>query len=120
MGPEGALNRHGMGTESRTERSIVMVDIKGLVAKAKDFARSNPDKVRTGVDKVEEVVNRRTGGKYADQIAKGAAAAESALGVPGEAKRAFAAEATAPAERPDPVRPEPIAGPDPIDPPEKI
>ena len=53
------------------------------------------DKVRDGVDKVEELVNRKTGGKYADQVAKGAVAAENALGVPGEAKRAFTASKAA-------------------------
>lgn len=95
------------------------MDVKGWIAKAKDLAGSNPDKVRTGVDKVEEIVNRKTGGKYADQIAKGAAAAENALGVPGEAKRAFSAEATAPGDRPEAVGVDPIAPPEPIDRPDK-
>ena len=56
-----------------------MVDVKGLIDKAKAFARSNRDEVRDGVDKVEELVKRKTGGKYADQVAKGAVAAENAL-----------------------------------------
>ena len=97
-----------------------MVDFKGLIDKAKDFAKNNPDKVRTGMDKVEEVVNRKTGGKYADQVAKGAAAAENALGVPGEAKKAFADEANAPTDRPDAVHADPIDVPEPIDRPDKI
>ncbi|QQS01303.1 MAG: antitoxin [Austwickia sp.] len=96
------------------------MDVKGLIAKAKDLARSNPDKVRSGVDKVEEVVNRKTGGKYADQVAKGAAAAENALGVPGEAKRAFAEEAGSTWKRPDAVRADPIDAPAPIERPDKI
>ncbi|MCA0438773.1 MAG: antitoxin [Actinobacteria bacterium] len=97
-----------------------MVDVKGLIDKAKAFARSNPDKVRDGVDKVEELVNRKTGGKYADQVAKGAAAAENALGVPGEAKRAFTDEANLATEPPPPVRVEPIQAPEPIDRPDAL
>lgn len=97
-----------------------MVDVKGLIDKAKAFARSNPDKVRGGVDKVEELVNRKTGGKYADQVAKGAAAAENALGVPGEAKRAFTDEANAATEPPPPVQAEPIDAPEPIDRPDAL
>lgn len=97
-----------------------MVNVKGLIDKAKDLARSNPDKIRTGVDKVEEIVNRKTGGKYTDQIAKGAAAAENALGVPSEATKAYAEEAAAPAETPEPVHADPIEAPDPIDRPDKL
>lgn len=96
------------------------MDFKGLVDKAKDLARQNPDKVRAGMGKVQDVVNQRTGGKYADQIAKGAAAAQNALGVPGEAKKAFADEANASHERPEAVRAEPIPSAEPIERPEKI
>lgn len=62
-----------------------MVNIRNLgaiIGKAKQVIQDNPDKVRAGLDKVEQVVDSKTGGKYRDQISKGADALESALGVP--------------------------------------
>ncbi len=96
-----------------------MVDFGGLMKKAKDLAGKNPEKVRAGLDKVETVVNDRTGGKYADQVAKGAGAVENALGVPGEAKQAFIDEmgAQAPVA---PVSADPIEAPAPIERPEQV
>lgn len=96
-----------------------MVDFGGLINKAKSFASKNPGRVRAGLDKVEGVVNDRTGGKYADQIAKGAGAVENALGVPGEAKQAFIDEMGS-QPKTAPVAAEPIGAPEGITPPEKI
>jgi hypothetical protein len=42
----------------------VMVDFKGLAAKAKQFARSNPDKVNKVLDQAGSLVDKRTGRKY--------------------------------------------------------
>ncbi|SEW30601.1 MT0933-like antitoxin protein [Austwickia chelonae] len=98
------------------------MDFSSLVNKAKGFAQDNPDKVRAGLDKVEDVVNERTGGKYADQVAKGAGAVENALGVPGRAKQAFLDEMGPEGEgaKPDPVKVDPVESSGPIDPPSKI
>jgi hypothetical protein len=48
----------------------------GLFDKVKDLAGQHADKVVDAIDKVAEVVDEKTGGKYADQIAKGADAAK--------------------------------------------
>ncbi|MFC3850663.1 antitoxin [Corynebacterium hansenii] len=39
-----------------------------LIDKAKDFIDKNPDKVRQGIEKAGDVIDERTGGKYADKI----------------------------------------------------
>lgn len=78
------------------------MDFKNINAKAKDFAGKNPDKVRDGIDKAEAVVNEKTGGKYSDQIKKGADAVEGQLGVDqkapqgGDAQSAPRGDASAP------------------------
>lgn len=63
------------------------MDFNSLINKAKDFARKNPDKVRQGLDRAENMANERTGGKYADQIKKGGDAVETQLGVPDPASQ---------------------------------
>ena len=35
--------------------------------KIKDFAKGNPDKADSAIDKVEDLIDQRTGGRYADQ-----------------------------------------------------
>ncbi|WP_162872752.1 antitoxin [Austwickia chelonae] len=97
------------------------MDFSSLVNKAKSFAQDNPEKVRAGLDKVEDVVNERTGGKYAEQVAKGAGVVENALGVPGQAKQAFLDEMGADeGGKPRPVQVDPVQSSGPIDPPSKI
>ncbi|MBD2759464.1 antitoxin [Yimella sp. cx-573] len=58
------------------------MDFKSIIAKAKDFAGKNPDKVRGGIDKAEAVVNEKTGNRYADKVKQGADAVEGQLGLP--------------------------------------
>lgn len=43
--------------------------------KAGDLAHDNRDKITTAIDKAGEAVDKRTGGKYADQITKAKGAA---------------------------------------------
>ncbi len=59
-----------------------MVNIGGLFEKAKQAMQSNPDKVRDGLDKVEDLIDKKTGGQYKDKITQGADALEDALGLP--------------------------------------
>lgn len=42
-----------------------------LAQKAKDFARQHPDKVEQGLDKLGDIADQKTGGKYSGQIDKG-------------------------------------------------
>ena len=39
-----------------------------LIDKAKKFIDDNPDKVREGIEKVGDEIDKRTGGKYVDKI----------------------------------------------------
>ncbi len=48
----------------------------GLFDKARDLLGQHGDKVDGAIDKVADVVDEKTGGKYADQIDKGAEAAK--------------------------------------------
>jgi antitoxin protein of toxin-antitoxin system len=51
----------------------------GLFDKARKLAEEHADKVEQAIDKVADVVDDKTGGKYADKIDKGAEAAKNAL-----------------------------------------
>lgn len=92
---------------------------KGLVGQARHAAGRNPDKVRDGLGKAEQFVNKKTGGKFADAVAKGRQGVQGALGVTGDAKRGFEDEMRRD-QRVDPVkadrldRPEDIGKPGPI------
>ena len=57
----------------------------GLLDKAKDLLGKHEEKVEGAIDKVAEVVDDKTGGKYADQIDKGAEAAKNLVGDEGDA-----------------------------------
>lgn len=63
---------------------MTRMDLNSIVQQAKDFAGKNPDKVREGIDKVEAMVNEKTGNNYADQVKHGADAVEGQLGVPAD------------------------------------
>ena len=60
---------------------VNMRDLNSLMVKARKAISDNPDKVRSGLDKVEQLVNKSTGGKFSDQIHKGSDAVGNALGV---------------------------------------
>ena len=52
----------------------------GLFDKAKKLAEEHADQVEQAIDKVADVVDDKTGGKYADKIDKGAEAAKGFIG----------------------------------------
>jgi antitoxin protein of toxin-antitoxin system len=52
----------------------------GFLDKARKLAEEHADKVGDAIDKVADVVDDKTGGKYADQIDKGANAAKGFVG----------------------------------------
>ena len=56
----------------------------GLFDKVKNFIQGNPEKAQQGLDKLGEVVNQRTGGKYADQIDKAGDKVGERLGLPAD------------------------------------
>ena len=52
----------------------------GFLDKIKNLAGQHADKVEGAIDKAADVVDEKTGGKYADQIDKGAEAAKGFVG----------------------------------------
>ena len=52
------------------------------IQKAKDFIKGNPEQAGQGLDKAEEIINERTGGKYADQLDQGTDKVREGLGLP--------------------------------------
>ena len=52
----------------------------GLFDKIKDLADGHADQVEDAIDKVADVVDDKTGGKYSEQIEKGAEKAKGLVG----------------------------------------
>lgn len=52
----------------------------GLFDKVKKLADEHAEKVEGAIDKVAEIVDDKTGGKYSDQIDKGAETAKGVVG----------------------------------------
>ncbi|WP_168583373.1 antitoxin [Gephyromycinifex aptenodytis] len=97
-----------------------MVNLSGLIGKAKQMVQKNPDALRSGVEKVRGVVDDKTKGKYSDQLAKGSEMVDKALGVPGQTRDAYRDEASTPTPEPDPVKADPIEPPEDIEPPRPV
>ncbi len=43
----------------------------GWMDKAKDYIKGNPEQAGSAIDKVEKLIDQRTGGKHADKVDKG-------------------------------------------------
>jgi hypothetical protein len=55
------------------------VDFKNLAGKAMDLAAKNADKVDAVIDKAGDIVDQKTGGKYADKVDTAQEAAKNAV-----------------------------------------
>ncbi|MET4046419.1 hypothetical protein BJD99_11405 [Rhodococcus sp. 1163] len=53
--------------------------LKGLIGKGQKAAAENSDKIEQAVDKAGDFVDKKTGGKYADQVDKVQDAAKNAI-----------------------------------------
>jgi hypothetical protein len=62
---------------------VGLFDKVALIGKAKKLAEAHADKVSAAIDKVADVVDDKTGGKYADKIDKGAKAAKGLIDADG-------------------------------------
>lgn len=51
------------------------------VDKAKDYAQKNPDQARSMIDKVEDFIDQKTGGKYSAQVDQAGDWVEGQLGM---------------------------------------
>jgi hypothetical protein len=76
----------------------------GLLDKAKALLGQHEEKVEDAIDKVADVVDDKTGGKYADKIDKGAEAAKNLVGDDDDAAGDGAAgDGAAPEAAPEPT-----------------
>ena len=95
------------------------------IQKAKDFVKGHPEQAQQGLDKAEELINERTGGKYADQVDQGSDKLKEGLGLPPDAEGTQPPGAPEPPATPPPApspppapTPEPTPTPEPVPTPE--
>ena len=50
--------------------------------RVKDFITGHPEQADQGLDKVEEIIDERTGGQYSEQVAQGDDVVREQLGIP--------------------------------------
>lgn len=55
-------------------------NVKGLVDKGKELAAEHPDKVNQAIEKVGDLADDKTGGKFSGQVDAAENAAKNALG----------------------------------------
>ena len=85
------------------------------VEKAKDYARDHPEQARSAIDRVEDLIDDRTGGTFSDVVDQGGDLLEEHLGLPDPAPT--------PSRRPvhpRPRPPTPVPGPAPVPGPEPV
>lgn len=56
--------------------------IGDFINKAKSLVSGHPEQAKQAFDRVEQAINDKTGGKYADQVAKGESMLQDRLGMP--------------------------------------
>lgn len=96
-------------TPAGDARSLSRADVGEAVDKLENLARENPDQARSAIDKVEDVINDRTGGKFSDLVERGGDFVEDRLGLPDQTTD----QGTDPGGTPDPVD---NPNPGPVDP----
>lgn len=69
------------------------------ISKAKDFLKGHPEQAESGLRKVEQLVNDKTGGRYAAQLDRAGDAVRGRMGLPPEGGQ----DSTTPAPQPEPV-----------------
>lgn len=60
------------------------MDFNEIVDEAKKLADDHPEQAKAALDKAEEILDERTGGKFTDQIHQGGDALEGQLGLPAD------------------------------------
>jgi hypothetical protein len=58
-----------------------MPEFEELIEKAKDLASKHPDQVHKGLEKAEDLIEGKLGGKYGDQVEKTSDVVEGFLDV---------------------------------------
>ena len=85
----------------------------GLFDKVKDFINGNPEKAQQGLDKLGDVINQKSGGKYSEHIDKASDTVGGRLGIPSEQTGPLAGESTPVPGEPAPMPGEPSPAPAP-------
>src|SRR6478672_2470143 len=57
----------------------------GWMDKFKDYVKGNPEQAGSAIEKVEDLIDQRTGGKYADKVDQGGDVLRDKLGLPPQA-----------------------------------
>jgi hypothetical protein len=79
----------------------------GFMDKVKDFVKGNPEQASGAIEKVEDLVDQRTGGKHSEHVDKGGDLLREKLGLPPEELAATQPDATEPdATEPDATQPD--------------
>ncbi|MGO4341313.1 Rv0909 family putative TA system antitoxin [Pedococcus sp. 2YAF34] len=90
----------------------------GWMDKFKDYVKGNPEQAGSAIEKVEDLIDQRTGGKYADKVDKGGDVLRDKLGLPPQADQPAdqpgAQPGTPPATQPG-TPPATPAGPGPVE-----
>jgi len=60
----------------------------GWMDKVRDYVKGNPEQAGSAIEKVEDLIDQRTGGKYADKVDQGGDVLRDKLGLPTVAERA--------------------------------
>jgi hypothetical protein len=58
------------------------MDFNEIVDEAKKLAGEHPEQAKEALEKAEDILDERTGGKFSDQIEQGGDAVEGQLGLP--------------------------------------
>lgn len=74
----------------------------GWIDKAKDFIKGHPEQAKDALQKAEDLINERTGGKYAEHVDQGSDAIGEHLGLPPDAEDAAPVPEPVPAPVPEP------------------
>jgi hypothetical protein len=69
----------------------------GFMDKVKDFVKGNPEQASGAIEKVEDLIDQRTGGKHSEHVDKGGDVLREKLGLPPEERAATQPDATQPA-----------------------
>ena len=82
-----------------------------LADKARDMARDNPEHARSAIDKVEDAISQRTGGRFDSVIEAGGDFVEKQLGLPENSSAPEETPAPNPAPAPEDPQPQDPNGP---------
>lgn len=88
---------------SNERQPISRDDVTQAGQKAKDYAQEHPDQARSVIDKIEDAIDARTGGKFSGVIDKAGDFLEGKLGLPNNA----GSQTSQPADPAEPTQSEP-------------